>query len=521
MSRIVLGLSLAVLGLGCGDSLPRVSPTPIPAKQGPGGGGLYVQGAFGDGDLTTLLVDTGTVLTAHSVATPNGARMVHTKLRLYDAPADDVSAVPRALFDDVRVLETPLGAAGIAGADLDLSSGGILGGDQLRRFSLELHYGTAASIALMPEETACSCMLADACRVVMPFRLAGGGVLALGNEIYEYPATRVTIDACLEPVTDPLPRGVECLDGDGRLACGYSQDGAPGVDVKLLVSTGFSGVLLGASAYDRLCTQGERFHAACPQDDGAPPWHARLCRYPTASELLTSAELVELRFPGLAEPVLAAPVTLGDDQAVVPLASMVLVGREKLLSACGEMARSRRLRAAPPGPGDCGSNNRPPPPTCLQVVAGDVCGSPNHCNDRNQHAAGMIELDQPMIVYIVPDAAPVLQEINFDVRPALADVEGVVGSELLARLEARIDYPKQRVIAHCGCAPGCTAYPRYACATGDSAVGDCDGEAEALCNPPSSILPHGPLCLPAPSDPTGDRDAGASPTPSCDLDGGT
>ena len=129
-------------------------------------------------------------------------------------------------------------------------------------------------------------------------------------------------------------------------------------------------------------------------------------------------------------------------------------------------------------------------------------------------------MDAPLTVYIVPDTAPILQEVNFDVQPTLAAVEGVVGSELLARLEARIDYPNQRVIASCGCVPGCTAYPRYACATGDSAVGDCGSEASTLCNPPSSIVPGGPLCLPAPSDQVTDRDAGVSPPVQCTADGG-
>jgi hypothetical protein len=117
----------------------------------------------------------------------------------------------------------------------------------------------------------------------------------------------------------------------------------------------------------------------------------------------------------------------------------------------------------------------------------------------NQPAAAYIELTEPLDLYLVDDAVPILVEANNDVRPRLSDIEGVIGSELLKRLEAQIDYPNRRIIAHC--APGtsgCTTYPRLACATGSTRVGDCGPDARDLCNPPSSFAPGGPICLPAP-----------------------
>src|SRR5205814_1817927 len=137
-------------------------------------------------------------------------------------------------------------------------------------------------------ELACSCAVADTCAATLPFTLAGGGSLALGDDIYNYPATRVTVDACLEPVRDPIGRGVACLDASRHHQRGYEVDTPPGVDVRLLVATGFPGVLLGASAYDRLRGRGA-----------------------AAALLAVTGNLVALRFPGHSEPVMAARAVLG------------------------------------------------------------------------------------------------------------------------------------------------------------------------------------------------------------------
>jgi hypothetical protein len=119
-------------------------------------------------------------------------------------------------------------------------------------------------------------------------------------------------------------------------------------------------------------------------------------------------------------------------------------------------------------------------------------------------------------VWVVADDAPILQEVNFDVRPGLSDVEGVIGTSLLARLAARVDYPASRVLLRCGAAdPACATFPAFHCPDKPE-VNDCGvrgSSSEALCNPPSSIpispqVPDGgasPICLPSPVD----RDGGA------------
>lgn len=478
-------LLAALLGLtACNLQPPIVTPAPIPVAHN---GGLYAYGATPGGDLFPLLIDTGTVLTTRGI--PADAETVYrfSQLRLFDR-----NQVPRALFRDLRIIEAPLGTVGLPDALVDI--GGVMGGDFLQLYSLRLRYGDDPSIALMPRESACSCALADApaCEAVFPFRLSGGGNFQLGSDIYTYPATRVTVDACLQPVVDPWRRGLRCEDGQD-LALGYRIQGEPGVDVRFLVATGFSGVLLGATAYDRLC-------------DAARRYLGKTCPGGSAAALLASAPTIEIRFPSPQSIIRrAARIQLGDLAGDPPLAALALIGREGLLSACGELARSRRLRAHPPPDGACDSGARPRPGDCLQLLTtggSDICGSPDRCNDMTQPAAAYIELTQlptSIDLYLVDDAVPILVEANNDVRPRLSDIEGVIGNDLLALLEAQIDYPNRRIIAHCAPgAPGCTTYPRLACATGSTRVGDCGPDARDLCNPPSSFAPGGPICLPAP-----------------------
>ena len=190
-----------LLAVGCGTSLPQVSPAPIPVAEGPGDGGLYTQASFVTGATGPLLIDTGTVLTSRS--TPGSPGMRQRDLHVYDSPGGGLTPVPRIIFDDIRVLETPLGQVGIGGALLNLSAGGILGGDQ---WIISPSPSTTASrhrSRFCRERPSVPAPCRIRARLRFPSPSAGGGTLALGDAIYNYPATRVTVDACIEPVVDP------------------------------------------------------------------------------------------------------------------------------------------------------------------------------------------------------------------------------------------------------------------------------------------------------------------------------
>jgi hypothetical protein len=476
-----------------------VSQAPIPVQLVPGDGGIFAFGSINGSPAFPLLVDTGTVLTTHGNGSGSPSQVQET-LTLIDRASGGGPGVARGTFTDVQILEAQLAPVGANGDRLDLSSGGILGGDLLQQFSLLLDY-SGPTLSLLPGDLSCSCAVDASCGTGMPFILAGGGTLELGSEVLTYPPTRVTLDACLQPGSDPLARGQHCISVNGGVQsfnqAEYSLDGSPGVDVKLLVATGFGGILLGASAWDRV--NGAGAAAALSYSDA-------------------------LWFAGHADPLPAARAQLGTPAG---RAAMAVVERLGLLGACGELNRSRRLRAYQSDPAshvgataDCNASDTDCPTadqvSCLQCLAfpGAGCtdaGGQNRCNDRNQPAAGYLELAGPIDVWVVADDAPILQEVNFDVRPGLPDVEGVVGIALLERLSVRIDYPTSRVLARCRDGEaGCATFSAFHCPDKPE-VNDCGlrgQSSEALCNPPSAIpvqQPVGdggvaPLCLPSPVD---------------------
>ena len=503
---------------GCGQPQTEVSEAPIPLGLVGGDGGLLAFGTFAAQGETAgaplpLLVDTGSVYSTRAIADGTGAKeQIRTEtLRLFDVPASGAGdPVARASFDDVLILDAPLAPVGIA--DRVLALGGVLAGDLLQRFSIELSYANGAgSIALQKADPACSCAVADTCAATFPFTLAGGGTLMFGDRVQLYPPTRVTLDACLEPASDPLGRGVACIirdvGGRTRHAPGYEPDQPPGTgaDVRLLVATGFPGVLIGAGAWDRLHGKGE------------------------ARKLLQAGPFVELHLTRDTAPFRVVRVSLGDESGCDTggncSAALAIVGREGLLGPCGELARSRRIRYRASHPDDplagigfgpaCPSTFSGPgcplqgASSCLVCLSGSACGAPDRCNDRDQPAAPYVELGGGLPVFLADDIAPLLQEGNLDVRPLLSDIEGVVGTDLLARLETRIDYPNNRVIARCAAgsptsgAGACATFPRFACA---GQVNDCGlrgMESDRVCNPPSSIPLYdrakGSQCLRAPN----------------------
>jgi hypothetical protein len=130
----------------------------------------------------------------------------------------------------------------------------------------------------------------------------------------------------------------------------------------------------------------------------------------------------------------------------------------------------------------------PTGPSCLTRVAGQACGAPDRCDDRDQPAAPFVELGGPVNAWLADDSTPLLQEVNLDVRPRLSDVEGIVGTELLAHLRLRIDYPNSRMIVRCALGDTrCQVHQRYVCPSQVSDCGPRGDQADAVCSPPSSI----------------------------------
>lgn len=433
----------------------------------------------------------------------------------------------------------------------------VVGGDLLRRFSLLFSFAAEPDdpmcqrppcLRLGRGDLSNVCQVAHRGDAVFPFQLAGGDLLVeLGDNVLSLPPTRITLPVCLEPLPDPLagpapapcidcerlrrrrdeiasdPRGDACRraeleDLEGLLCASpprrrcpepdyrlpgpaLARAGCPeprsledilaeeglhdrryqpsGLSVRLLLSTALPGLVLSRSAFARLRGEGE-------------------------AEALLSGPAVALQMPGHpAEP--AYPATLGRGGAT----ALALVSREQHLSPCGELARSRRQRFGLPRLAGEGCLQGCMQAACLVNLGRDPaqqlrrCGfagaSPElACDDLRAPVASVIEIDGPLSdVLVVADSARLLQAVNAELRSSSAQVDGILGVALLQRLEAEIDYPAQRIAAHCRCgSTGCRAYRRFTYLAADECA-----SRDLLCLPNEPGRPPGALVTPACREP--------------------
>ncbi len=487
-----LALALALFA-GCNAPSWTSLPAPIPVALS---GGALTAFATVDGIDTPFatVIDTGSPLTAYDAhePAPSARRGV---FRLFSAATPPVA---RFEIRDITLFETPLRSVGLDPAAAPV--GGVLGGDNLSRFVVGLDYRATPTVSLFSTLQSCSCELASDCDAVFPFTLAGGqNAIALGQGVYSYPPTRVLLDACLEPLADPISRNEVCSTSDGDASIPPTAPYlASGIDVKVIVSTGFPGFAVSSGAFDRLRGQGaaeallagagaEKLHLPDPSDDGAD-----------GSGLTVAA------------------AALGGFQT----AALALVSRELYFGPCEQLARSRRQRRFPPGanipevpPSECVQNNLTPKPewrycerACLQTglspnALDQACLSQVSsrglsqavCDDASPQSptASVVELEGPLPTYVLSDTAPLLQGISSDVQPNQPEVEAVIGTEVLKRLTTTIDYPNRRVVARCAEGADCLTYPRFI---------DAD-ECGYRCAKPAAIFtaPNpGGACAPAP-----------------------
>ncbi len=448
-------------------------PAPIPLALG---GGALTAGAGFDGLAATLplVIDTGTPLTAYD----DGSGLTRARMGQFRLLSAEKPPVPRLQIDDIELFVTPLRMLGAAPAAVQI--GAVLGGDNLQRFAATFDYRDTPTMSLTHIITTCSCVLADDCQAVFPFMLQGGQeALAIGGDLFSYPPTRVVLDACLEPLADPVAADIPCTAPP--TAAGQAPDPLAqpdpryqphGVEAKLLVATGFPGLALGVAAFDRLRGAG------------------------SARALIDGPNAIQLHLPDpgddgpLSVGLRAGVATLGASE----LSALALVSREGYYGPCGELARSRRQRRVPPNFQIAnGADPRLLETNCLRTPSsGDLlvnqCRSETNdsivCDDTQSPVAAVLEFTQPLTAFVIDDTSALLQTINADVRPSNATVEGVIGTEVLKRLVSTIDYPNGRFIARCASDADCTTYPRYVVAS--ECGSDCGRPSCLYYSPPTT-----------------------------------
>jgi hypothetical protein len=423
---------------GCTQPSITVQSAPIPLSTQ---GGVLTLNATVDGVDGTLplVLDTLSPVSIFD----DGSGEARGQVGHMRVSSGDAQPVPRIDLRDVQLFAAPLGAVGFAPG---FAVRVVLGGDVLSRFAVEIDYRDPPQLSLVPIAATCTCALADACQAVFPMIPQGGTqTLNVGNDFFTYPASRVLLDACLEPLADPVQAGMACAGRSGDPNPPYLPSG---IDLKVAIATGVPALLISASAYDRLRGAG-------------------------AARLLLDASTERLRLPGRDDD---EGTGLKVARAVIGIEGrtpFALVSQERYYGPCAELSRSRRQRRFPPADrlpvplphGDEAQCLLNKDKTDLPFV--ETCTS--SCDDNNENDAptpAVIELTQPMDAFVIEDTAPPLVSVNADVRRGVgtaggsSTVEALVGTEVLRRLHLTIDYPGQRVSARCVTAD-CKTWPRF------------------------------------------------------------
>lgn len=208
-----------------------------------------------------------------------------------------------------------------------------------------------------------------------------------------------------------------CADATPRVR-GQQDPGPTGADLLLVLSTGVGRTILGRSAYERW-----RDVQAVPP---AEPTQASWVMLPSG------------RIDGVA--------------ATIGSLSLVANRGTDARGPCRDVWASKRAEA------DCTGEIACP---CTSAF----CAAPSVLDLRPT---------TPIDVLVVADENPVLQSLRAELRPDEAEVDGILGTDVLRSAQIDVDYPSNRVLARC--APGdatCWAWPEITSASARPDVACC------------------------------------------------
>ena len=456
----VLGVGLVaaapVMVAGCGDSYSAVLDSlPIALTRAPMGGGVA-----GDGALLAIaaspdplsppyrmLVATGASVTLLAGPPPVGTPATEkASFDLLDAPgaiADPMTAAVRGQFRGVSVLRLPLQPVGettCADATIPCTPGGVLAGDILRRYSVEMRFGETcargtgfcSSMTIWPHLGPDLGFLQDSGYAVIRFSLAGGGeVTADGDPDFlgqrgplVVEPSRIVMRTCAAPkefLPAPMPTtAVTCCKETDAEAPGVKT----GIELAMVLDTGVGPMVLSKSAW-------ERVKATLPA-----PWPEMPNLDPTCMMTPTSCLLIA-----------TWPVPLSTIAwSTIPRYALVDLEAGPAMDPgpCVELARARRLEQVSYQIVQ-DAMNQVPTMACTQP-----CDADPRETDKAQNSAAYLELTGQIPVAIIPDDSAYLQGLRFDLRPEEPEIDGVIGAGALGRSRVEIDYvssPSRAVFA--------------------------------------------------------------------------
>lgn len=470
---LVLALGAALPGSACSDLTYTIDGFPIDLRTGAAvleSGGLQAnfcddqgQGCDEASPPRVLAIDTGSPLTFLRRQADEPTQMVNRSFDIQDGLPVAAGTYPvRATFQDVEALPLTLDPAG---------PDAVLGGTLLTNFSIQIDFGKptvtfwnrqGASDAFFGGGS-CAVAVAGAaptCYSVLHFDLLGSAELSATSEPdflgltgpIEVPATRIVLRGCAapsaaDPVNDPQP---SCCTRTQAVTL------ATGTNVALLVATGVGPLILAQSAWDRIA---------------ANPTLAAPLTTPTPG-------------PDVAIPSQSTPIT-GVLWSTLPRLALVDLESDPTMDqgACVDLGRARRL--------DWVENHRvQAAPACVQP-----CDTDLQAAGKAQNAAGYLELGGDLPVAIVPDGVPLLQSLRAELRQQGPQIDGLIGSNLLAQTTLEVDYKNSPTRAIFTCAPGT---PRPACWSSPRCQRqDSSGDQHACFGLGLQSLPDSNTCLPS------------------------
>ncbi len=421
-----VGLVATLLSLSCGPPVERFLPVPISLSY-ENGLVSFVGDVRGERDVrcgesldpttrppldsSRLLIDVAAPISVINTRQGRSGQLFrHGQVQIdaFPRPATAehaaVSQAPRALLCDAALVHSNVAfdefllqrSIGTGGASVETGPlGAVIGADLLGRFLLQLRLDGqgmqgSGELLLQRSDVTPSCALDAA---VVPFLPLGGDLRVLvGDSVLTYPATRITVAACVEPLSDPLravaqgSQPVACLSPtrvseavrvlDRELSIALAQQPQNEQDIARLQAW-----LATANLLDRqLCptqldpsTVGDVVAGLRLRNDAYEPSGSsmRFLLSTAVPDLIMSqsacqrlndpmrcqcdeSKRVRLRLPGLhASPDgtrgpssedVGCPLRLGGGK----LAALSLMASGLHLSPCAELARSRRQRYALP-----------------------------------------------------------------------------------------------------------------------------------------------------------------------------
>lgn len=425
--------------LGCTDEIPSVSPFPVrvDVTVGP----ILVGLQAGDESAIIGSIDTMSPVTIIDSFRP-GQELGSPRRRILDIgllsrdPGSSTEPVTQARFGGVDTLDLhPCGdTEGATDAEVgeclvgDESSNqvirGILGADVLSRYAVRFDVGSGC-MSFFPDIAGNDRDRATMCEAVFPSPFFGAGTLVVGGAERPYSGRRIALGACFRNARREAELQALAIEPTIEHLPGIAQ----GLDGMFLLSTGLGITIVSESSYQQYKRQELELIGV---------------------ELPDGPAVRTLHLP-------SGPVTYREGR----MSHLSLVSEASdQRGPCYERYANAFFAAVP----RCDSQSDPKCP----------CGGGSQvCN-----AGAVVEIEGEFPVAVVSDDEVLLQGLRDELRPTLPEIDGILGTDILASLVVDVDYPNGRVIIRCS--PGaenCRTRPALRTIMGEDPAADCPAPA--------------------------------------------